>query len=80
MEVFEMSENYVVDLIKLNLASDDDNYTFCITEWPVLQELDDEQFISQLATLNYTEQIDWSSLNSTDIKELRDFLTDECGD
>jgi flagellar hook assembly protein FlgD len=45
-----------------------------------LQELDDEQFISQLATLNYTEQIDWSSLNRNDIKELREFLTDECGD
>lgn len=75
-----MSENYTVDLIKLSLASDDDNYTFCITEWPVLQGLDDEQFISQLSTLNFNEKIEWNSLNKSDIKELREFLTDECGD
>jgi hypothetical protein len=75
-----MSENYNIDLIKLSLVEDDDNYTFCVTEWPILQELTDEELIGQLKTLNYEEEIDWDSINEQDIKELREFLTDECGD
>lgn len=75
-----MSENFNIELIKMALATDDDNYTFCITEWPNLQDLIDEEFVSQIKTLNFDDDIEWESITKSDVQELRDFLTDECGD